>query len=1025
MKSSLLFKPFNNWIVTVCFAVLSMLLIPAQGFAVGGPPPFTAGGPDNCISAYPYAVTLTGASLGTSATTGAWSITSGGGTLSSTAQTTSPQTVTYKPAANYSGTVILTLTTNGTPVSGTRTLTVKPTAPYITGSIRCNNQGDIGTITSSVTVSGISYQLYNLNMITFATTPVQAARIGNGTAFTWSNLVAGTYIVIATNSSISCVSQWSNNADCVTGPPSTITTDGTAAAVCYSASGQTTTLAYSATTNSPTSYSINWDAAANTAGLADQGYTAFAFNAGGGSLTGIVITAGTAAGGPYSGTMTIWNYYGCATTQAVTVTVALPTTANAGADQTGAATCGLTSVTLAGNTPTVGTGAWSIQSGAGGNVTTPASPTSTFTGTAGVAYTLRWTISNCTASTDDVLVTFNQAPTAAAAGADQTGAATCGLTTVTLAANTPTVGTGAWSITAGAGGTVTTPTSPTSTFSGTAGVAYTLRWTISNAPCTASTDEVLVTFNQAPTTANAGADQTSAATCGLTTVTLAANTPTVGTGAWSITAGAGGTVTTPTSPTSTFSGTAGVAYTLRWTISNAPCTASTDDVLVTFNQAPTVAAAGTDQTSAATCGLTTVTLAANTPTVGTGAWSITAGAGGTVTTPTSPTSTFTGTAGNSYTLRWTISNAPCTASTDEVNVTFNKAPTAAAAGTDQTSAATCGLTTVTLAANTPTVGTGAWTITNGAGGSFADATSPTSTFSGTAGNSYTLRWTISNAPCTASTDDVLVTFNKTPTTAAAGADQTSATTCGLTTVTLAANTPTVGTGAWSITAGAGGTVTTPTSPTSTFTGTAGTAYTLRWTISNAPCTASTDDVNITFNQNPTTAAAGPDQTSSATCGLTTVTLAANTPTVGTGAWTITNGAGGSFADATSPTSTFSGTAGNSYTLRWTISNAPCTASTDEVNVTFNQAPSAPGVGTITQPTCLTATGSVVLSGLPAGNWIINPGTITGSTASTTLSGLTASTTYNYTVTNAAGCTSAASANVVIDAQPVTDRKSVV
>jgi hypothetical protein len=38
----------------------------------------------------------------------------------------------------------------------------------------------------------------------------------------------------------------------------TITTTGTMAAVCFSASAQTTTLAYSATTNSPTSYSIDW-----------------------------------------------------------------------------------------------------------------------------------------------------------------------------------------------------------------------------------------------------------------------------------------------------------------------------------------------------------------------------------------------------------------------------------------------------------------------------------------------------------------------------------------------------------------------------------------------------------------------------------------------------------------------------------------------------------------------------------------------------------------------------------------------
>ena len=85
-------------------------------------------------------------------------------------------------------------------------------------------------------------------------------------------------------------------------------------------------------------------------------------------------------------------------------------------------------------------------------------------------------------------------------------------------------------------------------------------------------------------------------------------------------------------------------------------------------------------------------------------------------------------------------------------------------------------------------------------------------------------------------------------------------------------------------------------------------------------------------------------------------------------------------------------------------------------VTVNPLPAAPTVGTITQPTCALATGSVVLSGLPAGNWTINPGAVTGSTASTTISGLVAGT-YNFTVTNAAVCNSLASANVVITAAP--------
>ena len=81
----------------------------------------------------------------------------------------------------------------------------------------------------------------------------------------------------------------------------------------------------------------------------------------------------------------------------------------------------------------------------------------------------------------------------------------------------------------------------------------------------------------------------------------------------------------------------------------------------------------------------------------------------------------------------------------------------------------------------------------------------------------------------------------------------------------------------------------------------------------------------------------------------------------------------------------------------------------------------PIVGTITQPTCTVATGSVALSGLPSsGTWTLtrNPGAVTrtGTGTSVTINGL-ATGTYTYTVTNAAGCTSIASASIVINAQP--------
>ena len=84
------------------------------------------------------------------------------------------------------------------------------------------------------------------------------------------------------------------------------------------------------------------------------------------------------------------------------------------------------------------------------------------------------------------------------------------------------------------------------------------------------------------------------------------------------------------------------------------------------------------------------------------------------------------------------------------------------------------------------------------------------------------------------------------------------------------------------------------------------------------------------------------------------------------------------------------------------------------SVTITVNPNAtPTISSITHPTCST-TGSVVLTGLPSGNWTINPGGITGNTSSITISNLVSGT-YNYTVTNANNCTSSP---VRVDINPI-------
>src|SRR6185369_6532663 len=113
---------------------------------------------------------------------------------------------------------------------------------------------------------------------------------------------------------------------------------------------------------------------------------------------------------------------------------------------------------------------------------------------------------------------------------------------------------------------------------------------------------------------------------------------------------------------------------------------------------------------------------------------------------------------------------------------------------------------------------------------------------------------------------------------------------------------------------------------------------VRWTISNSPCTASMADVTITINQPPTTATAGGSQT---ICTLGTTTgLGGNTSTTGTGAWSVVSGGTGTFVpNASTPSASFTQTSGTGpIVLRWTISHSPCTASTADVTITVNVAP---------------------------------------------------------------------------------------
>jgi len=358
---------------------------------------------------------------------------------------------------------------------------------------------------------------------------------------------------------------------------------------------------------------------------------------------------------------------------------------------------------------------------------------------------------------------------------------------------------------------------------------------------------------------------------------------------------------------------------------------STDDVTLMWNglnwiqlsdncfPQPTNAIAGPDQFI--TSSSTATTLSGNTPTEGTGTWTIISGSGGSFVNANDPTTTFTGTSCTNYTLVWEIATA-CSQTTDTLNISFNATPTNATAGNDQIF--TSSSTSTILNANSPTTGIGTWTIISGSGGSFVNANDPTTSFTGTSCTNYTLVWEIATA-CYQTTDTVNISFNATPTNATAGSDQIF--TSSSTSTILNANSPTTGIGTWTIISGSGGSFVNANDPTTSFTGTSCTSYSLVWEIATA-CYQTTDTVNISFLESPIIANAGSDIYSPSS---TTVNLNGNNPTPSSGVWTVVSGTGGSFSNSNNYNSTFTGNNNETYILRWTTSNF-CTSTYDDVKV---------------------------------------------------------------------------------------------
>jgi len=438
----------------------------------------------------------------------------------------------------------------------------------------------------------------------------------------------------------------------------------------------------------------------------------------------------------------------CISADQVVIKISNVTAAYAGPNQS--SVCG-TVATMAATAPTTGGGVWTQVSGPStATITSSVSATTTMTDLIPGTYVFRWTVSDgiCSPSSSDVSITVSVNPTTPNAGIDQT---ICGSSTATLAGNTITSGTGLWTKFSGPTCTITDPSNPTTTVSNLTVGTYVFQWTATNGTCVLS-DQMTLTVFASPTTANAGSDFH---TCLYSSLSLPGNTPTVGTGVWTQIAGNTAVISNPTSPTTTILGTDVGSYTFRWTITNGPCNPSTDDVVVTVDNLPTMPNAGSNEDL---CNVSSFTLAGNTISVGTGIWSQVSGPNtATVTNINSPTSTITNVTTGSYVFRWTATNGSCTQS-DDVTINNYAPATTANAGSDQIICSS----TATMTANTISVGSGLWTKISGpSGGAITSPSSPTTTITGIAAGTYVYRWTSTNGACS-NYDEVSIMKNCPP-----------------------------------------------------------------------------------------------------------------------------------------------------------------------------------------------------------------------------------------------------------------------
>jgi hypothetical protein len=576
------------------------------------------------------------------------------------------------------------------------------------------------------------------------------------------------------------------------------------------------------------------------------------------------------------------------------------------------------------NTPFQGTGYWTNLSGNAAVIANSLSVSSGVTGLPNGTTSFQWTVELGSCTDNDIVQITNNSVIATATS--QTG---CN-STFTLNGNDPSTfaGTGYWEVVAGSGAITAPSTLYNTTITGVPnGSSTTLRWNVSNALCSNSTQ---ISVTNESFSVSAGPDHS---VCTDNTI-MNGDDPLSGTGYWTLLAGSG-LFTNSTDRNTTVTGIGQGSSIYTWTVTRGVCTSS-DNITVTNNSPSTAFITGPVITE--TCDGTT-TLTANLPApyyADTQYWELVSGN----VTFIDPTTGFTMNTSNlapgNNIFRWVVSRTGCPPTTDMITITNNIVD--ALAGVDQSSCSSNAfLNASDPALNTPFQGVGFWTNLSGNAAVIANSLQTNSSVTGLPNGTTSFQWTVELGSC--SDNDIVQISNNSVLATATNQNGCSST------FTLNGNDPTTfgGTGYWEVVAGTGAITAPSTLYNTTVTGIPnGSSTTLRWNVSNALCSNS---IQVSVTNDSFSVSAGPDNT---ICTDNTI-MNADDPLSGTGYWTLLAGSG-AFTNSTNRNTTITGIGQGSSIYTWTVTRGACTSS-DNVTVTNNSPSTAFITGPVITETC--------------------------------------------------------------------------